>query len=82
MRERVEDLGRISVLIDVLLEAEVWDLYSGRKKDFCDHFETLDEDKKSDLLHNLIYGLYYVKDKLYDIAHIADGRDLLNEPPE
>ena len=81
-RERVEDLGRISVMIDVLLDAETWDLYGGRNKDFVDYFSNLEEATKDDLLHKLIYGLSNIKDKLYEIANIADGRDSLNEPPE
>lgn len=82
MRERVEDLGRIAVMIDVLLDAELWEFYGGRNKDFEDYFEQQTDEKKSDLLHKMIYGLSYVKDKLYDISAIADGRDSLNEPPE
>ena len=34
MRERVEDLGRIVVLVDWTLNLDVWELYHGRKKDF------------------------------------------------
>lgn len=79
MRERVEDLGRISVMIDMMLEAELWDIYAGRNKDFTDYFGGLDQEKQDDLLHNLIYGLSHVKDKLYEVASIADGRDSLNE---
>ncbi len=82
MRERVEDLGRISVMIDVLLDAETWDLYGGRNKDFVEYFSGLEEERRDDLLHNLIYGLSNIKDKLYEIANIADGRDSLNEPSE
>jgi hypothetical protein len=82
MRERIEDLGRISVMIDVLLEAETWDLYGGRNKDFLDYFSELEEEKKDDLLHKLIYGLSNIKDKLYEISVIADGMDPLNDPPQ
>ena len=82
MRERIEDLGRISVMIDVLLEAETWDLYGGRNKDFLDYFSELEEEKKDDLLHKLIYGLSNIKDKLYEISVIADGMDSLNDPPQ
>jgi len=81
MRERVEDLGRIVVLIDWTLDLPIWEVYSGRKKDFVDHFRTLDEEKQDDLLHNIIYGIEGLKDKLQEISSIAEGMDRLNEPP-
>ncbi len=69
-------------MIDVLLEAETWDLYGGRNKDFLDYFSSLEEEKKDDLLHKLIYGLSHIKDKLCEISVIADGMDSLNDPPQ
>lgn len=80
MRERVEDLGRVSVMVDQVLSLDVWELYHGRKKDFEEFFESLDEERRSDLLHKLIYGLDDVKEKLYEISSIAEGTDRLNEP--
>lgn len=82
MRERVEDLGRISVMIDELLKRDIWDLYQGRNKDFADIFRTLHEEKQDDMLHNLIYGISDLKEKLYEISSIAEGTDRLNEPFE
>lgn len=79
MRERVEDLGRIATLIDVMLDLGVWDVYSGRSKDFLDHFERLNSEKRGDLLSSLIYGLNDLKDKLHEISAIAEGKDDLNE---
>lgn len=81
MRERVEDLGRISVMVDQVLNLDVWDLYHGRKKDFEEFFDSLDEERRSELLHNLIYGLDDVKEKLYEVSSIAEGTDRLNESP-
>ncbi len=81
MRERVEDLGRISVLIKSLLEAEIFDLYQGRNKDFLDYFAELPNEKKDDLLHKWIYGLDELKDKLNAMSDIADGCDMLNIDP-
>lgn len=80
MRERVEDLGRIAVMVDQILNLEIWDVYHGRRKDFIDIFRGLDEEKQDDLLHRLIYGLDGLKDKLQDISSIAEGTDRLNEP--
>ena len=79
MRERIEDLGRISVLIDKLLDHELFNLIVCRDKDFIDSFEALEEDKRDDLLHNLAYGISSVRDELYEILCIAKGTDPLNE---
>lgn len=82
MRTRVEDLGRISVLIDNILDLDVFELYSGRDKDFEDFFGSLEKEKKSDLLHKLIYGLSEVRNNLYIVSSVADGLDALNEEAE
>jgi hypothetical protein len=82
MRKRIEDLGRIAVMINNVLDLEVWDCYFGRRKDFIDHFRGLDEEKQDTLLHKLIYGLDELKDKLCEISSVAEGTDSLNEPPE
>jgi hypothetical protein len=82
MRQRVEDLGRISVLLDQVLELNIFELYEGRLKDFPDFFEELDEEKKEELLRKLIYGLDNIKDHVYKIKEIAEGQDRLNEPTE
>ena len=79
MRHRVEDLGRIAAVLDQILDADVWCLYSGRKKDFLDYFSELDEEKKDDLLHALIYGIDSLRESLNQIRDIAYGEDPLNE---
>ena len=79
MRERIEDLGRIAVLTDNILDMELWDKYTGRNKDLVDHFRTLSEDDQDDLLHGLIYGIDNLKGKIYAINSIAEGMDALNE---
>ena len=82
MRMRIEDLGRISVLIDNILDLDVFELYSGRDKDFEDFFGSLEKDEKSNLLHKLIYGLSEVRNNLYIISSVANGFDSLNEETE
>lgn len=79
MRERVEDLGRISVMTNQLLDLDVWDVYCGRNKDFGEFFRSRDEDQQDELLHNLIYGLDRMKGILHEIGSIAEGTDRLNE---
>lgn len=79
MRERVEDLGRIAVLTDVILDLDLWEKYHGRNKDFVDYFRTISEDAQDELLHDLIYGIDGLKDKICAINSIAEGMDALNE---
>lgn len=79
MRSRLEDLGRIAVLTDNILDMDLWEVYLGRNKDFVDYFGELADEKKDDLLHNLIYGIDRLKDKIYEINSIASGTDSLNE---
>ena len=79
MRERVEDLGRICVLSDAILNLDVWDLFKGRNKDFVDEFRVMTDDDQDTLLHNFIYGLDSLKDKIEEISSIAEGNDRLNE---
>lgn len=80
MRERVEDLGRIAVMMQEILDREFWDVYMGRNKDFVDYVNSIDAEKRDDLFHDFIYGLNSVKEKLGEICIIAEGFDRLNEP--
>ena len=79
MRQRVEDLGRISVLIENLLHHDLFDNRSCRNKDFVDWFNERTQDEKDDIIHSMVYGISHVKDLLCDISSIADGTDVLNE---
>lgn len=81
-RERIEDLGRICVLIDNVIHKhnEFKETYSGRNKDFCQWFDEQDQDKKDEVLHKLIYDRDDLTDELYQIYEIAEGVDRLNFP--
>ena len=79
MRQRIEDLGRLAVLLDKALNLPVWELFHGRNKDFVEYFEGLEPEKKWDLLHDFIYGLDHLKDELNECLSIANGWDMLNE---
>jgi hypothetical protein len=83
MRQRIEDLGRIYVMIDNLLDLDIFHLNDDvRNKDFVEYFNELKDEQRDEIVHNCIYGLSNVKDKLYDIMSIAQGTDYLNETPE
>lgn len=74
-RERIEDLGRISVLSDDLSNHEVFEIYTGRRKDIHEYWASLDSEQKDDFLHNMAYGLNDVHEKLLKIWEISTGED-------
>ena len=82
MRERVEDLGRLAVLLDNLLEHKLFDESNlpRRCKDCHEWWEAMSEDKRDDALHSIIYGIDDVKDKICEAISIARGQDYLNDP--
>ena len=78
-RERVEDLGKLSVMLDNILENEIFEntLWS-RAKDFPDVFFSMDEDKQFESIRNFAYGLESFKEKIYECLSIANGQDESN----
>lgn len=81
MRERVEDLGRLAVMLRNLLDHRLFeeDFAPRRSKDYSEWFSQLSEDKKDDILHEWVYGLDTVKEKISEMLDIAEGTDPLNE---
>ena len=74
MRERVEDLGKLSVLLDQLNQDDAFDIgWNGRKKDYPDHFATLTSDEQYDIIHKLVYSLDHIKEKIEECLEIARG---------
>lgn len=77
-RERVEDLGRILVMVDNLLELDVWDLLGPRPKHAVEQFLALSDSKKEDTIHKLAYELQGMHDRLSEVSCICSGWDDLN----
>ena len=74
MKERIEDLGRIAVMLDNVITSEVFDIYSyGRCKDYDMWWESLSDEKKDDALRAFVYGLSDLREKLYEILEVANG---------
>lgn len=82
MRERLEDLGRIMVMVEKLLDLPLFESPNCRSKDFTEWFESLSEETRADFLHQLPYQIREVEDQLNEIVMIARGHDFLNEVPE
>ena len=87
MRHRVEDLGRLAVMLTTLLDHELFNqdgrLRSRRPKDYDLWWESLNEEQKDEALRSFQYGLDDVGRQLYDMLSVAEGTDLLNSsPPE
>lgn len=81
MRERVEDLGKLSILIKNILDHEIFNENNlpKRPKDTLNWFDSLTEDVKDQVLTNWSYGIKDLETKLYEILAIADGSEYLNE---
>lgn len=78
-RERVEDLGRLAVMIKDLLDHEAFGKAPWRPKDVCQWFEDQTEENRQATLRLWAYGFEAIKFKLYDLLSIAEGTDPLNE---
>lgn len=81
MRQRIEDLGRLSVLIRNLLDHELFEesCHPHRSKDYWEWWSQLSEDRKDDILRIWVYGIDSVEEKLFELLSIAEGTDPLNE---
>ncbi len=84
MRHRVEDLGRIAVLIRLLFDETIFsrEHLPCRTKDYYEWFHLLDEERKKEALHAWVYGIVDIMEGLYNILDIAEGADILNQPSE
>lgn len=82
MRQRVEDLGRLSVLIRNLLDHELFEdgiLQPRRPKDYAEWFESKTNEQKDDTLRAWAYGIENINNELHEMLAIAEGTDNLNE---
>lgn len=78
-RERVEDLGKLSIMLDNILDHEIFEnTMWHRAKDSHDIFFSLDENTQSESIRNFAYGLDYIKEKIYECLSIANGQSESN----
>lgn len=79
MRQRIEDLGRLAVMLKNLLDNELFEQRDVRNKDYCTWFNDQTEERRDDIIHGMVYKIDSAKDKIYDMISIAEGSDCLNE---
>lgn len=80
MRERIEDLGRIAVMVEHLMKHELFNERPCRNKDFTDWFFKRTQDDQEEWLHTAIYQIAHVKELIDDLWEVATGQDYLNQP--
>jgi len=80
MRDRLEDLGRVLVLSEKLLEHPLFqELYWYRAKEANDWFERQTLEIQQDVIHEYAYGIEGIKSDLSEIVCICRGHDDLAE---
>jgi hypothetical protein len=78
MRNRIEDLGRIYEIIKDTLEQDIYYSYFLEEKDIRENFMKKPDHEQQQILETLISGIFYSKERLYEILSIAAGEDDLN----
>ena len=81
MRSRVEDLGRLSVLIKNLTDHKIFseEIRGRGAKQYFDHFSRLTDINKEETIILLINCMADLKHKLNYMLEIAEGMDYLNK---
>ena len=78
-RDRLEDLGRLQEKIRQICDSDLMEILDRiscrRPKDFEQVFNEMSDERKSDLLHEIAYGLETVSSMLADCYCIAAGLD-------
>lgn len=82
MRQRIEDLGRLAVMLKELAQHEIFNDRPCRNKDYCDWFSKQSEEQRDDIIHSWVYQLDSLNEKLWEMVEIAEGNDILNKPED
>ena len=82
MRERVEDLGRLAVMLENCLDNTMlneWRSQHLRAKDFLSWFEARTEIEKKEIIHSWGYDIEKLLFDIHEMLLIAQGSDEMNE---
>jgi len=77
MRNRLEDFGRLLVLLENIIEIPLMDFHYSPKHDI-DRFLCLEKELQEELIHKIYYDLEQIQEKLYECVLIAKCQDDLN----
>lgn len=80
MRHRLEDLGRLYEKLMAMKESKFFEEIDKFSKHYeiSEWFETIDEDKRNDFLHDLRFWVVALQDDVYECLAIASANDDLN----
>ncbi len=76
-KERIEDLGRLSTLLNQLYSDEIFDTFD-RPKYASEVFFALSHERQYEMIETIAYGLERIHDQISECCCIADGTDDLN----
>jgi hypothetical protein len=85
MRNRLEDLGRLAVMLESMAAHELFEKLSDAKvrpKDFLDRFNLQSQVYQNDFIHDLGYQIESLRGLVYVMLEIANGEDRLNQDCE
>lgn len=77
-RERVEDLGRLLIMLEMLLDHDLFDKATPRPKDFPDWLKA-NPVEAEEYIRQLPYWIEEAAEHLYKMILITKGQDFLNE---
>ena len=79
MRQRIEDLGRLAVLLkDILDKNGLFEMIDNSPKRWLEKFEVLPIHHQEDILHEIAYAIESLEGRLYECLAIAEATDTLN----
>ncbi len=73
-KERIEDLGKLSVLLKELFDDDIFqERYWRRPKDSYEAFASLNEEQKDECIGTIAYGIERLRENIAECMQIADG---------
>lgn len=75
MKERVEDLGRLSVKIQNIINDDLWEIPQGNEHTFLTWFCKLSKEAQEEILKSLVVGINRNYKELLSCLDVANGKD-------
>ncbi len=77
-RDRLEDLGRLAVIIENILDHEIFREERMRAEQFSVWFENLSDEKQQHIINRIAFAIPQIEISLEMALEIAKGTDTLN----